>query len=57
MGSTITRWVFGFLYGFIGLLGLFMASGAEDTPFYIAGCLFFLFGVFNVFRMITRAIP
>lgn len=51
------RWLFGVIYGLIGLLGLMMASGALDQPFFIAGMLFFVFGVFNVFRLIARTLP
>jgi len=57
MQDVYVRWVFGVIYVLLGFLGLVMASGAHDQPFFIAGMLFFLFGVFNVFRMIARSLP
>lgn len=41
--------------GILALVGLMMASRAADDGIYVAGFLFFLFGVFLVFRMIGAA--
>lgn len=37
----------------IALLGLAMASRATDDAIYVAGFLFFAFGILLVFRMIS----
>ncbi|NBC33570.1 MAG: hypothetical protein GVY13_12925 [Alphaproteobacteria bacterium] len=52
--GNIGNWVMGGVIGFLGLLGLFMASRAEDDMFYFAGILLFVFAIFFVFRLIGK---
>jgi hypothetical protein len=40
--------------GLLGLIGLALASAAEDTVFYGTGLALFLFGVLFVFGLIQR---
>lgn len=39
--------------GILALVGLAMASRAADDAIYVAGFLFFAFGVLLIFRMIS----
>jgi hypothetical protein len=50
MGS----FVLGGVMGVLGLLGLFVASGAKDGVFYATGLGLFLFCVLFIFVMIHR---
>ena len=50
MGNVIL----GAAMGSLGLLGLIMASRAQDDGIYITGMIVFLFGVCFVFAMIKR---
>lgn len=45
-------WVLGGLIGFVGLVGLFLASRAVDGTLYWVGLLVFLFAVLFVFNLI-----
>lgn len=47
--------ILGALMGLVGLLGLVMASQAKDDAMYVAGLIFFLFGVLFAFAMIKRS--
>ena len=49
------NWILGAVMGLLGFVGLVMASQAKDDAFYVAGMIFFLFGVLFVFAMIKRA--
>ena len=48
------RWIFGGLLCLLSLLGLFMASRAQDDAFYLAGLMIFLFSVLFIFGLIGR---
>ena len=50
MGNVIL----GAAMGSLGLLGLIVASRAQDDGIYVTGMIVFLFGVFFVFAMIKR---
>lgn len=50
MGS----WIWGIVAGLIAFIGLFMAAGAHDGGFALAGYLFMLFGITYVFFLIGR---
>ena len=54
-GLALTIW--GIFAGLIALVGLFMAAGAQDGPFALAGYLFMAFGVVYVFYLINRYGP
>ncbi len=47
--------IYGVVMGFLAILGLFLASGAEDGAIHLAGFLLFLFGVVNIFVLIHEA--
>lgn len=47
-------WTLAVLMGLLSLLGLVMASGAEDEIFYGTGLALFVFGVLFVFAVISR---
>jgi len=49
-------WATAVVMGLVGLLGLFMASGAQDGVFYVTGLALFLFGVLYIFVTITREV-
>lgn len=55
MEETSLRWIWGGLMGIVGLLGLFMAAGAEDFHFELTGLLLFLVGVLYNFALIKRS--
>jgi ABC-type spermidine/putrescine transport system permease subunit II len=52
MGS----FVLGGIVGVIGLLGLFVAAGAQDGVFYATGLGLFVFCVLFIFVMIHRQV-
>ncbi|MGF1610500.1 MAG: hypothetical protein ACFCUQ_13955 [Kiloniellales bacterium] len=52
--SAAGAWVLGGVMGLISLLGLVMASRAQDDVFYLVGLLLFLFGVLFCFGLIKR---
>lgn len=47
-------WILGGLMTLLGLLGLIMASRAQDDVFHFVGLVFFLFSVLFVFTLIGR---
>lgn len=49
--------IWGIVAGLIALVGLFMAAGAHDGPFALAGYLLMAFGVIYVFYLINRYGP
>lgn len=52
--DTIGPWVLGTAMGLLGLIGLALASAAEDTVFYGTGLVLFVFGVLFIFGLISR---
>lgn len=52
--SDVGSWILGVVMGVLSLLGLIMASQAQDDAFYFTGLLFFLFGVLFIFALIKR---
>lgn len=50
----IDRWIMGILFAIIALVGLFMASRAQDGFFFWTGLGFFAFGVLSTFGLIGR---
>lgn len=52
--GSIGPWVLGTIMGLLSLIGLFLASGAEDSGFYGFGLLCFVFGVGVIFSLIHR---
>lgn len=50
----MNSWVLAVIMGLIALLGLVMASGAEDEVFYVTGLALFAFGVLFIFVIIGR---
>ena len=55
--GRIGNWIMGGLFGLVGIIGLFMASGAHDDMFYFSGLLIFVFSIFLIFRLITKYGP
>lgn len=52
---SLDRILVSIVSGAVALLGLTMASRAVDDAVYIAGLLFFVFGVLLIFRIIDGA--
>lgn len=52
--SDIGSWILGAVMAVLSLLGLIMASQAQDDAFYFTGLLFFVFGVLFIFALIKR---
>ena len=52
--ENVGPWILGALLALLSLVGLFMASGAEDDLFYGVGLVFFLFGVLFIFGLIKK---
>jgi hypothetical protein len=52
--ENVGPWILGALLALLSLVGLFMASSAEDDLFYGVGLAFFLFGVLFIFGLIHR---
>ena len=52
--ENVGPWILGALMALLSLLGLVMASGAEDGLFYGVGLAFFLFGVLFIFGLIQK---
>ena len=52
--ETIGPWVLGTAMGLLALIGLALASAAEDTVFYGTGLGLFAFGVLFIFFLIRR---
>jgi hypothetical protein len=52
--ETIGPWVLGAAMGLLALIGLALASAAEDTVFYGTGLALFVFGVLFIFGLIHR---
>ncbi|HWA43208.1 MAG TPA: hypothetical protein VHA10_08350 [Hypericibacter adhaerens] len=55
--ETSLNWIIGGVIALLGILGLFLASGASDTGIYLFGLLLFLFAVLFAFGLIRRGIP
>ena len=53
--SELGSWILGAVMGVLSLLGLIMASQAQDNAFYYTGLLFFIFGVLFIFALIKRS--
>jgi hypothetical protein len=54
MNDAISSWVMGVFVGFLGLVGLVLASGARDGAVYGFGFGVFVFAVLFVFLLIKR---
>ena len=54
--GAIAPWLLGAAMGLLGLIGLGLASAAEDGVFYGTGLALFLFGVLFVFGLINRSV-
>ena len=54
MEGNIGTWVLGAVMGVLGLLGLGLASAAQDNIFYGTGLALFLFCVLFIFSLIHR---
>jgi hypothetical protein len=54
--DTIGPWILGTAMGLLGLIGLALASAAEDAVLYGTGLALFLFGVLFVFGLIHRCV-
>jgi len=52
--GSLGPWVLGVLMGLLSLIGLFLASAAEDSVFYGFGLACFVFGVVVIFSLIHR---
>jgi hypothetical protein len=52
--DTTGPWVLGTIMGLLSLIGLALASAAEDTVFYGTGLALFVFGVLFIFGLIHR---
>ncbi len=52
--DTTGPWILGAVMGLIALLGLFLASRAQDDIFYATGLGLFVFGVLFIFFLINR---
>ena len=52
--DTTGPWVLGTAMGLLSLIGLALASAAEDTVFYGTGLALFVFGVLFIFGLIYR---
>lgn len=52
--GDIGPWILGACMGLLSLLGLALASAAEDPVFYGTGLAFAVFGVLFVFALINR---
>jgi hypothetical protein len=50
----IGPWVLGGVMALLSLLGLFLASAAQDGVLYGTGLAFFAFGAFFIFGLIYR---
>ena len=50
----IGSWILGGAMALFGLLGLFLASAAQDDVIYGTGLALFLFGVLFIFGLIHR---
>lgn len=53
--DTVGPWILGAVMGLIALLGLFLASRAQDDIFYATGLGLFVFGVLFIFALIRSA--
>ncbi len=49
------KFIFGAVMGVLSLLGLVMASRAEDSIFYATGLVFFVFGVATISWLIHKS--
>jgi len=49
------RWIICGLVGLVGVLGLFLASGAVDGGFYFFGLLLFAFAILFIFANVKNA--
>jgi hypothetical protein len=54
--GAIAPWILGAVMGLLGLVGLVLASAAEDAVLYGTGLTLFLFGVLFVFGLIHRCV-
>lgn len=53
--DDIGNWIIGGVAGILGVLGLFLASGAADRGMYLFGLLLFVFAVLFIFSRIKEA--
>ena len=53
--EAIVSWIWGIVAGLAALIGLFMAAGAYDGAFALAGYLLMLFGVSYIFFLIQQS--
>lgn len=54
MTSDGRRWILGGLAGFLGLVGLFLASGAGNGGLYFGGLILAAFSVFLISYLVKR---
>ncbi len=54
MRKNYDAWAVGAAMVLLSVLGVIMASAAEDTMFYVTGLAFALFGVLFIFGLISR---
>ncbi|MFO0291836.1 MAG: hypothetical protein ACK51F_00685 [Rhodospirillales bacterium] len=54
MTDFVSSWVVGVFVGALGLIGLFLASGAHDGAIYGFGIAVFVFSVLFVFMLVKR---
>jgi Zn-dependent membrane protease YugP len=50
-----TRWLAGAMVALLGLVGLFMSSGARDNAVYLFGLGLFAFAVLFIFSQVRQA--
>jgi hypothetical protein len=48
------KWIAGGGVGVLGVIGLFLASGADDRGIYVFGLALFAFAIFYVFALIKQ---
>ena len=56
MQDSLGPWILGTAMGLLGLIGLALASAAEDTVLYGTGLALFLFGILFIFGLIHRCV-
>lgn len=53
--GTVGRWITSGVMGLLGLIGLFVAAGAQSGPVYYAGLLLFLAAIIYIAYQIKRS--
>lgn len=48
------KWIAGGFVAFLGVVGLFLAAGADDRGIYLFGLALFAFAIFYVFALIKQ---